>query len=167
MLTNQSADLETFLFPKRTNISMSHGKTQLMFVFWFECGIHRNPTIHKFTTKYTIPTWDCQVHHWCFYINSRSEYFGICTTWWNNNNGLKVNSHTNLEIIGPKIPSPWIIRQMLNETSMYSHDSVKVIQYCMLRPHCFLFFPSNVNTKPLRCAVCKGKWALDPRPTCS
>jgi hypothetical protein len=37
---------------------------------------------------------------------SKNEYFGICTTWCNNNNGLKVNSCTNLEIIGPKISSP-------------------------------------------------------------
>jgi hypothetical protein len=32
MLTNQFADLETPLFPKKTNVSMPHGKTQLMFV---------------------------------------------------------------------------------------------------------------------------------------
>jgi hypothetical protein len=27
-------------------------------------------------------------------------------TWWNNNNGLRVSSCTNLEIIGPKVMSP-------------------------------------------------------------
>jgi hypothetical protein len=31
-LTNQFIDLKTLLFPKKTNISMPHGKTQLMFV---------------------------------------------------------------------------------------------------------------------------------------
>jgi hypothetical protein len=30
---------------------------------------------------------------------------------------------------------------------------------------CFLFFPLNVNAKPLRRAMHKGKWALDHRPT--
>ncbi len=44
------------------------------------------------------PTWDCRVHHWCFYLHSKSQYFGICTTWWNNNNGLKVISITNSKI---------------------------------------------------------------------
>jgi hypothetical protein len=42
----------------------------------------------------------------CFYLNSKNEYFGICTTWGNNNNGLRVNSRINLEIIGPKISNP-------------------------------------------------------------
>jgi hypothetical protein len=31
-LTNQFIDLEALLFLKRTNISMPHGKTQLMFM---------------------------------------------------------------------------------------------------------------------------------------
>jgi hypothetical protein len=31
-LTNQFVDFKTLLFPKRTNISMPHGKIQLMFV---------------------------------------------------------------------------------------------------------------------------------------
>jgi len=26
-------------------------------VSWVECGTHQSPTIHKFTIKYTIPTW--------------------------------------------------------------------------------------------------------------
>jgi hypothetical protein len=32
ILTNQSVDLKPLSFPKRTNVSMPHGKTQLMFV---------------------------------------------------------------------------------------------------------------------------------------
>ncbi len=59
--------------------------------------------------------WDYQVHYWCFYLNSRSEYFGICTTCCNNNNGLKVNSRTNLEVIGLKVPNPWTTMKMLGE----------------------------------------------------
>jgi hypothetical protein len=31
-LTNQSTNFETLLFPKKTNVSMAHGKTQLMFM---------------------------------------------------------------------------------------------------------------------------------------
>jgi hypothetical protein len=47
------------------------------------------------------------------------------------NNGLRINSRTNLEIIGPKIPSPLIIRQMLDEAfsdlvSLTSHESFNV-----------------------------------------
>jgi len=48
-------------------------------------------------TRYIIPTWDC-LDHW-------NGYFAIHTTWWNNNNGLKVKSHTKLKIIGPKVLS--------------------------------------------------------------
>ncbi len=53
-----------------------------------------------------VPTWGLLSPPLVFYLNSKSEYFGICTTWSNNNNGLKVNSCTELEIISPKILSP-------------------------------------------------------------
>ncbi len=88
--------------------------------------------------------------HWCFYLNSNNGYFGICTTWWNNNKGLKVNSHTKLATIGPKVSSPRITGQMLGEVfndfisptnhesfnvftwfNEHVHDDVKVIIYYM------------------------------------
>jgi len=95
------------LFPKRTNVSMPHGKTQSMLVYsslnvtFVEAppstNLQQNTQYPHGIVKYIIGV---------FYLNSRSEYFGICTTWWNNNNGLKVNSRTNLEIIGPKMLNP-------------------------------------------------------------
>jgi hypothetical protein len=45
------------------------------------------------------------------------------------------------------------------------HDGAKVIQYCMLHPTIFDFFPSNVSAKPLEHVVHKGKWAFDSHPT--
>jgi hypothetical protein len=111
---------------------------------WFSFSV----TMCKSTTRYTICTWDCS-DHWSFYLNLRSEYFGICTTWWNNNNALIVNSCTKLQIIGPKVLNPWFIRQMLGEVfndlvsptnhegfnvftwfNGHVYDGVKVIQYC-------------------------------------
>jgi hypothetical protein len=41
------------------------------------------------------------------------------------------------------------------------HDGVKVIQYFMLHP---IFFGFS-STKPLKRAMRKGKWSLDPCPT--
>ncbi len=60
-----------------------------------------------------------------FYLISKSEYFGICTTWWINNNGLKVSSCTNLEIIGPKISSHESLGKCWVKFSMilFSHKS--------------------------------------------
>jgi hypothetical protein len=45
---------------------------------------------HKFTSTCTTPTLDC-IDHQCFYLNSRSGYFEICTTWWSK----KINCWVN------------------------------------------------------------------------
>jgi hypothetical protein len=44
------------------------------------------------------------------------------------------------------------------------HDNMKVIQYCMSHTIVHDIFPLNINAKPLKCAMHKGKWALDPCP---
>jgi len=96
---------------------------------------------------------------------------------------LRVNSSTKLQIIGPKVPNPWFIRQMLGEafndlvfpqvmkTSMFSLGSIgmymMVWRLSNIAPHYSWYFLSNISTKPLKRAMRKGKWAFDHCPTSS
>jgi hypothetical protein len=113
-LTNQFSNLKALLFPRKTSVSMPNGKTQWMFMcHGLNVALVKEPPLTNLQQHAQCPHWDC-LDFWCFYLSSRNEYFLICTTWWNNN-GLKVRSCSKLEIVGPKVPSPWVTKQMLGE----------------------------------------------------
>jgi hypothetical protein len=77
-LTNQFVDLVALLFPKRTDVSMPHGKIQFMFMSCLNVALVEAPPstnlqdimcIHNLSCKYCIFLYHtkCELGSWCGY----------------------------------------------------------------------------------------------------